>query len=290
MATGQPPAATHRLFRMAGGDPAAPPAAMPDLAFGLTRTLREYGSRPVPGAMRDRVREDFRRAHDWCQRRLSLAPGADEALIARFVVGRNGAAADMLSASSGGERGVVVFSGSWPVDSPYRLASLILHEAVHQLLFRRQDRDDPVRGGSIGYSPWKDNARPGWLVWHAYWTFTCQAALLAEAIAAESGIAEEDPGLVGFVADIVARTEICGESLALSAIVGDRELRRAARAADRLATACAGIPAALDFPAARARCREQARGDYERWAAILLREGGSGRLNAPSAPAPAHSR
>jgi hypothetical protein len=273
MAGGRPMQAVADLVLLAGCHRMGPPAPSPEVTFDLSPTLIEYDSVPVEEARRAAVRAQLREAFDWCQQMVPLTACSGRVvvpLIRRFAVGQNRGNRETLSASSGQERGNVLFSAGWPMAHIYRLASLILHEAVHQLLYDRESAASPVRSRSLGYSPWKDNVRPGRMVWHAYWTFTCQAAFVAEAFAAPD--ARSDPDLPRFLAEMLARLGICRQALATFDIVSKAEEERIDAAAGRLASLVPRFAGSEDFGRILAEQRTGAEEQYRRWASDLVHQ------------------
>jgi HEXXH motif-containing protein len=221
------------------------------------------------------VRRQLAEAYAWCAARFPLsvrAPGGDGSVrsVSLLIVGHSRQRARLLSFSSPQAPGQVFIAADWPLSSPYRLASLLAHEDIHQALYVREAESSPVRPRSLGYSPWKGTVRPGRWVWHAFWTFTCQAALLGESLTRDRSLLERDPTLSRFVAEMMARVGVCLESLQIFDIVTTEELDRCRRAGsmlDQVADRLGGIP---DFDQVRASARDGVSADFRDWATSQL--------------------
>ncbi len=183
---------------------------------------------------------------------------------------------ELLSASSAEVPGRILLGAPWPAECTYRLASLIAHEAIHQGLFVREAVATPVRRGSLGYSPWRRRTRPGRLVWHAFWTFTCQFSLLADAVTRRPAMLHEEPGLLGFIAAMPPRVECCLDSLTQFRVVDPPELDRCGDALHLVRTATGRLAA---FPRFSAKLQEEEQttaNDYRAWADQVLSNRKSG--------------
>ncbi len=257
---------------------------IPLLSFGYHGTnFSDLGAYIVPDEQRADVGEQLAEAYRWCASRFPLSvrshlTGDLERSISKFVVGHCAHKNEMLSASSAQALGVVFMAADWPLRAPFRFGSLVAHETIHQALFRREITDSPVRAGTVGYSPWKNTLRPGRMVWHAYWTFTCQSGLLAESMLASPVILDGDPGLISFLADMEARTSVCLYSLEFSDIIRVDELERCKAASSHLRGLLrdlAGVVPELD--PVRSQAADAAFGEFEGWARGFLQahtEGG----------------
>jgi len=172
---------------------------------------------PVPETRRDAVGSEIDAACTLYKDAFPLAfldeTGRERPFISEIQIGHSVREDEVLTASSAGAPGAVIVVANWPLEKPIRLASLLVHEAMHQALYVRERLANPVRPGSLGYSPWKNTLRPGRMVWHAFWTFSTQLAFLHEFVRTLPESRRMDPGLAEFVADIWARLEICIDSV-----------------------------------------------------------------------------
>jgi hypothetical protein len=249
---------------------------LPAISFDDGRIdLEESGARTVADDLRPEVRRQLAEAYAWCADRFPLslrAPGRDGSVrsIALLVVGHSRRRARLLSSSSPQAPGLVFIAADWPLASPYRLASLLSHEDVHQALYVREAESSPVRPTSLGYSPWKGTLRPGRWVWHAFWTFTCQVTLLGESLARDRSLLERDPTLPRFIAEMMARVSVCLYSLRIFDVVSVEEVERCRRASsvlDEVAEVLGGIP---HFDQLRDSARNVASTEFGDWATNQL--------------------
>ncbi|MFD4357467.1 hypothetical protein ACFWPX_33320 [Nocardia sp. NPDC058518] len=157
-------------------------------------------------------------------------------------------------------------AADWPLTSPYRFASLITHEGIHQALFIRELEDSPVRPGSSGYSPWKKTLRPGRLVWHAFWTFTCQLVMLCESLQLDQRLIARDPSLFSFLADMEARISVCLDSLKLTEVVTPKEFERCTSAFNILTGLIEELLVLPTFRKSRADAGDDVFGEFNNWA------------------------
>ena len=109
--------------------------------------------------------------------------GSKKLLVERMELSELSDPRKIVSASSPGRPGTIWISANWYSQTPRRIAGNILHEAFHQLLYLREETGEKVvRNNSIAYSPWKGLERPGWAVWHSFWTFSGHCVYLADTI------------------------------------------------------------------------------------------------------------
>jgi hypothetical protein len=181
-----------------------------------------------------------------------------------------------LAASSADSRGHILLGAPWPEECTRRLASLVAHEAVHQGLFLREQLSSPVRTGSLGYSPWRCRARPGRLVWHAFWTFACQFSLLASAISKDEPTVEIECGLIDLMATMPPRVESCLDSLVQFDIVEDAELERCADALSYVGLAADRLSWLPQFAVKLDAERTKTDSDYRDWTRSIISNQESG--------------
>jgi hypothetical protein len=246
----------------------------PQLRFGYAGTnFDDLGASIVPPEHRANVTRQLFEAYTWCAHRfpLSIASAAGtRPSIVELIVAHSRHENEVLSASSAQAPGVVFMAADWPLHSPYRLASLIAHESIHQALFVREQEASPIRSRSSGYSPWKKTLRPGRLVWHAFWTFTCQSAMLGETLTSDRSLLDNDPDLPGFLTDMEARISVCLQSLELFEIVSSAEMERCTSAFARLGDLFRDLASMPGIQQLRTHAGEAAFAEYERWAVDLL--------------------
>lgn len=249
---------------------------MPPLRFGYLGTnFEDLGAKIVADEQRADVSRQFSEAYIWCTDRFPLSVRSHlandaERSIVEFIVGHSKHQNEVLSASSTQALGVVFMAAEWPLKSPYRLASLIAHESIHQALFIRELGPSPVRPKSCGYSPWKNTLRPGRMVWHAFWTFTCQLAMLGESVLKDQSLQQYDPTLISFLADMEARISVCLYSLGFSDVVSSREFERCNNAFSILGGLFQELGVIPDFDKIRVEARDVAFGEFETWAKAFV--------------------
>jgi hypothetical protein len=259
----------------------------PAVDFDIGAHFQHLSCAVVAEEDRPAVAAQLGEAFAWCQRRFRLgirAPGGRSvASITRFTVGRSLHEGETLTASSAQAPTAVLIAARWPLSSPYRLASLMAHESIHQALYVREAAASPVRAGSLGFSPWKNTLRPGRLVWHAFWTFSCQLAMLGEALRDDERLVAEDAGLIAFAADIWGRLLVCMESLRSFAIVDADEMRACEEALTMLEALWSELGQRPGYDRAQKAAESRALAEYETWALAFLQERGAGRA-AGAAP------
>ena len=225
---------SHSVIELALGRlTQSPSERLPNIVFLSSSTELDYPE--VPIEKQSVARCVVESAYLWCNERFPLTIPLGENKEHRCAINvlelRMTSGFELLSSSSADKPGHIILGAPWlMMESPYRLGSLIAHESVHQGLFVREKINSPIREGSLGYSPWKCMSRPGGLVWHAFWTFGCQFSLLAEAVTNCSTLLQKDSALVGFIASMVPRLEICLDSLQLFKIAEPDELARCVKA------------------------------------------------------------
>ena len=127
----------------------------------------------------------------------------------------------LVTASSPQEPGTIWFAANWGSLTTRRIAGNLLHEAVHQLLYQREESDASLlRAHSIAYSPWKQRERPGRWVWHAFWTFSAHCVFLADTITSGDVEFNEDKTEVGIM---YLRLKQCSASLEMFDVVANSE-------------------------------------------------------------------
>jgi hypothetical protein len=216
------------------GRPVALAEATPAIEFPASTEIADAATTAVGAGQRQGAGRTSADAYDWCRRTFAsevAAPGGGAITKLRVVTCTPG---QLMTASTEAVPGEIVVGAHWPLETHYRLGSLLAHEAIHQLLFEREATDSPVRERSLAYSPWRVETRPGRLAWHAFWTFACQIALLAETMVGEPGMAADEPELPRFVARLLPRLPIALDSLERFQVLSAAELDHARRAMDAL--------------------------------------------------------
>ena len=247
----------------------------PVISFELGSPHSDLGCRSVEGEDQSAIAEQLLGAFFWCANRFPLSiltmPENDfQQSIIKFVVGRSSHRGEYISASSPKTLRVVLLAADWPLKSHYRLASLIAHESMHNLLFIREAVGSPVRSGSLGYSPWKTTLRQGRLVWHSYWTFVCQFVMLGESILSDSSLLQADPGLTRYLAQIQARIIICSESIKDFKVVNDHELSECDSALAFVDEVSRQLLCFPEFRTALTQAKAEAFKEFATWATALV--------------------
>jgi hypothetical protein len=263
---------TQAIVGLALGHPVEIAERLPSLSFEPGDGLRALDARAVAAEDQHAIAAQMIDAYCWCARRFPLGirtiDGARVSAVAAICLGRSGHAGEFLTASSPQRPGTIFVAAPWPLSSRYRLASLVAHEAMHQALYDRERAGPVARLGSLGYSPWKEQLRPGRLVWHAFWTFSAQFVFLAEAIASPAeAVLAADLEMPEFLGEMDARLECCVESLASFEIVAGAEHERVDAGSAIVSAMRSWLGANVaDYGAIRARW--QAMVDHERdtWA------------------------
>lgn len=261
--------ATRRIFELAvGNSHIVSVNKVPQIDFGSPTRSAEYDHTAVPMELQSSARKLLRVAYRWCNDRLPLiVVAADNVCVPAIRCIRVSMTVNnvLLSASSPDAPGQMLLGAPWPVKHPYRIASLMAHEAVHQALFCREWQMSPVRPGSLAFSPWRLTARPGRLVCHAFWTFACQCALLSEALV-DTPRMIEDSKLTAFVAEMTARVETCLASVQMFEVVTKEELSRCSQGAACVAEAVSAAAAVWDFRSELEIQRVAAGSEFREWA------------------------
>lgn len=264
----------------------------PEVDFELAAELEQLDAVRLAPADEWAVAAQIGEAFEWCAARFPLClripagePRAGDAnrpkgvveddcdgshedrAIGRLKVARSARPGEYVTASSPHRLQQVFIAAPWPLSSPFRLASLFVHEAMHQGLYLRERSETPARPGSLAYSPWKGQLRPGRLVWHSFWTFMVQFAFLAEAFARETEVMlSADPGLPDFLADMDSRIACCAQSLAEFEILQPAEAARVDAAGDALAALAERLDEATGgYCRRRAAFAAEVNAETERW-------------------------
>lgn len=191
---------------------------LPKLSFNLESVLPNSGFEKVDPVMINQIYSQVIEAYEWCSGKLPLCHVNQNNQCQPFIVsiniGKSANPSELLTASSIQNRGNMILAADWILPSIYRLGSLIAHEAVHQILFLRELQGSVIRENSIGYSPWKGTLRKGRLIWHSFWSFTCQFSFLAESVLKAEKIVCDDQGVLSYLAEIYAKIFICQFELA----------------------------------------------------------------------------
>lgn len=252
------------------------PPVLPPISFEPGEGLRSLAAVPVDEEARPAVAAQLRDAFAWCAARFPLgirdANGRRCPAVTGFSVGRSAHPGEFLTASSPQRTGTLFVAAPWPVPSRYRLASLIAHEAMHQALYNRERRGPVARLGSLGYSPWKAQLRPGRLVWHAFWTFSTQFMLLVEALAERGAtILAEDPEMPAFLAEMDARIACCADSLEAFDLLDATEFARTREALHLMTAKSACLLAGVaGYVRLRAEWQAAVASELEGWAELRL--------------------
>ncbi len=148
------------------------------------RLVRRLDSPESQGLAKENFLRGLTYLHNWAaDNPCSTLFSFTTSLIRQVHLGETSERRLLVTASSPQDLGVVWFAGSWDNLEPQRIAANALHEAVHQVLYRREIASASIlRRNSIAYSPWKNKERPGRWVWHAFWTFSLHCIFLAEVI------------------------------------------------------------------------------------------------------------
>lgn len=263
---------TRRLVELALGY-ALDATGRPELRFDLAPQLADFGATVISEDERAAVSGQVLDAYDWCAARFPLAirdpEGRKVQAIASISLGRSVHEGEYLTASSPHRPCDVFVAAPWPLAGIYRLGSLLAHEAMHQALYNRERIGDVARVRSLGYSPWKQQLRPGRLVWHAFWTFSTQFSLLVEAFLEEGGaMVDADPNLLDFIAEMDARIDCCGQSLEQFDLLPAEEAGRVEQALVEVRLASRDLMQAAPLYASRhARWSEDVAREIEIWSA-----------------------
>lgn len=192
------------------------------------------------------------------------------AAIKTVQIGRLTEHRRMITGSSPDAPRVVRLAANWATVDARHVAGVMLHEAVHQLLYSRELLASPVRRSSIGYSPWKFQERTGRLVWHGFWTFAVQVSFLLETLEDSSDQSYRE------IAEDFARLECCVESLDIFRLLSSSsENIRAKEGVDRLREALLKRLPSERFLAALSQHRAKTAIDFNAWAAKLVARHGS---------------
>lgn len=249
--------------------------AMPSINFELGTHFNKFNYRSVTREDRPAISERLTEAFFWCANRfpLSVKTSSDsvpQQSIVQFVVGHSIHQDEILSASSAQAPGVVLMAACWPLKSPYRLASIIAHESMHQALYIRERISSLIRPGSLGYSPWKNSLRPGRLVWHSFWTFVCQFTMLSESVLEDDSLLQIDPKLTSFLADMQARILACSNSLSNFDIVASDEMEQCNSALSILDKISRELLVFPEYQSALKKAKDNVFEDFETWAMSLI--------------------
>jgi hypothetical protein len=191
---------------------------------------------------RDYVLKSFR----WCAERFFMctgrvSAGVQDQSIIRIVIGKTHDERSFLSASSMQVPGEIQVALPSKLGTILRFGSTIAHENMHQALYVRELIENPVRKGALGYSPWKKSLRSGRWLWHSFWTFSCQFALISESLLRETEIVKEDPDLIPFLADMASSIFFCANFLKDYNIVSTAELERCLEAEESINKLCQSL-------------------------------------------------
>lgn len=218
----------ERIYRLAAGDiELTYQNKVIETSFDLESVMPSYNCHNPINSKISSIKSQIYDAYDWCSKNFPLGYFADtstQPLIKSIIVGESFHKSELLTASSIQNMGNVILSADWLLSSIYRLGSLFAHEATHQILFLREAGSYEVRNKSIGYSPWKGTLRYGRLIWHSYWSFSCQFAFLSSRILSEEKIIKEDEGIIQYLADMFAKISVCYNELEERKIVDFKEL------------------------------------------------------------------
>jgi len=257
---------------------------MPELYYDdrLGSNFEGSGAEPVSSGLRHEVSRQVASAFTWCIERFPIssrdpATGGLRPTVTALCIGRSLRAGRLLSASSPQAPGIIFLAADWPLRTPYRLASLIAHESIHQALYAREAQFSPVRPSSLGYSPWKNTLRPGRWVWHAFWTFSFQLTMLGEAIHSDRPILAGDSSLLGFVADMYSRVGLCLRSLEDSDIVTRPELERCQAALAIVDLVAENLADVDDFGRVKAMAEAASFREFRDWALMMVSQSADSR-------------
>ncbi len=241
-------------------------AAPPAMVFASSAEIADAETAAVADQLRDGASAVSADAYRWCREHFAsqaAAPGSGTITRLRLVACPSG---ELMTSSTPAVPGEVALGAGWPLETHYRLGSLLAHESIHQALFSREAGGGPVREGSLAYSPWRAATRPGRLAWHAFWTFACQIALLAETMLDDPEMAGREPQLPVFVARLLPRLPIGLDSLARFEVLTAPELDRARDAMGALEEPIAQLVGELELGRTVEAETEAAEAELDAWA------------------------
>lgn len=256
-------------------DPGCGKIVEPEIEFSSGDPLGDYQAIALNHEERCAARDFVLSAFRWCSSRFPMLTGRinggiHDQSITRIVVGKTSVAESFLSASSMQAPGEIQVAISDSFGTVFRFGSIIAHENTHQALYVRESISTPVRQGSLGYSPWKRTLRPGRWLWHSWWTFSCQFALVAESALSQSEILEQDPGLISFLADMAASLFLCIKILEDFEIVAPQELVRCADAKEMILELSESLMSVSDFKVALSKSVVEVERDYIEWGCGMI--------------------
>lgn len=259
---------------------------VPSIRFPSADKTCRNESTPVPFELRAGAASLISEAYRWAGSRFCFAlPSAEPSRCTPAILGVEvymGRSRQLYSESSTRRAGTVTLASAWPVGCRYELGSLLVHEAVHQGLFLRERQDTPVRSGALGYAPWRCSTRTGRRVWHGFWTFACQVAVLVDAVDDCPTLLGDNPNLADLLSRLEPRVHVCLNAIETFRIVHADELDRCRSAAALIAQQISASESAAALDSALERQRSVALDEYREWATstILHHSGGAhGRLS-----------
>lgn len=245
----------------------------PAVEFGCVPDALDRGHREVPDADRSIALNVMEEAWTLAEalvgvRSWRVDDGRPPA-IGRFRV-REGEADAFTSASIPDAEGNVLLCAPWRAAGPLRLASMMAHEAMHQALFLRERQGSPVRVRSLGYSPWRSETRPGRMVWHAFWAFGVQFALLSEALTSMKWSEDDIEDVLALTVSMPPRLAYTLESLGDFNIVTRAEFGRCNEALAMIDDSATGLGTLPNFASKLAEAEESIDREHRIWAERLL--------------------
>lgn len=274
-----------------GYEPELDPDYVPTISFELGDGLRALDATDIRPDERLATEAQLLDCYRWCAKRFPLVIRDPYNKRCRAIeairAGHSAQPGEYLTASSPHYPYSILVAAPWPIPSRFRLASLLAHEALHQALYNRERQGPVARVGSLAYSPWKAQLRPGRLVWHAFWTFTGQFIFLTESVAIEGeAILSADPSILDFLAEMEARIECCAESLAAFDILPSAEAGRIQPALTAMRSAGESLARLSGYEGQRSRWAAAVQRQVESWgsrqarAAKILGQGEFSRVPA----------
>lgn len=244
---------------------------LPKLEYDNLKKMTDFDVLPVSLSLRETVSKQLLQAFCWASDRFPLSideakTGLSQPTIESFAIAHSPREKEILSASSIQAPLHILLAVDWPLKSIYRLASIIVHESMHQALYVHERSFPSVRYGSLGYSPWRTTLRAGRMVWHAFWTFSVQYAVISDALLADNRIVQVDPDILNYTALMQERIRIALNSLELFDITAPPELRKCEQAVcviDAIACELRQFPL---YDKAEKKAATAAFNDYRLWA------------------------
>lgn len=246
----------------------------PIISYDLERVISDSAFTNVNQSLKRKIDSQIIKAYEWCGKTYPLYYSDGQNKIHRFIVsitiGNSAHRSEILTASSIQNIGNMILMADWPLPSVFRLGSLFAHEATHQLLFLREQAGETIRSRSVGYSPWKGTLRKGRLIWHSFWSFTCQFVFLSERVVLETEVYSQDKGILKYLAEMYSKLSICTEELIQRNIVSMEELSACETAFHEVTKIQKEIVSRFDNSELFCVLMEKEYNEYREWASSLI--------------------